>query len=151
LGSLAAPKDVDYSHALDSDLVWTHRRESNTDIYFVVNHSDRARDVEIRFRVTGKEPELWHADAGTISRAEYSMAGGTTTVRIPFVERESMFVVFRREARSSSQTLPRESFEILASLGGPWTVTFPPELGAPPTIPFERLQSWTQYNNDGVK
>jgi hypothetical protein len=151
LGSLATPKDVNYSRALDSDLAWTHRREGNTDIYFVVNSTDRDQDFEIRFRLSGKEPELWHADTGTIQPAEYSIADGMTTVRIPLVERESLFVVFRREAAASSQTLPRETFEMLTSLAGRWSVTFPPDLGAPPSLPFEQLQSWTQNTNDGVK
>jgi (4-O-methyl)-D-glucuronate---lignin esterase len=151
LGSLATPRDVDSSRALDSDLVWSHRREGTTDIYFAVNRSDRARDVEIRFRVSGKEPELWHADTGAIEPPEYSIADGMTTVRIPFAERESLFVVFRREAASSSRSLPRESFDTVASLGGVWTVRFPPELGAPANIAFERLQSWTQNADDGVK
>src|SRR5215510_3714618 len=44
LGSLATPKDVDYSRGFDSDLVWSHRRDGNTDIYFVVNRSDNTHD-----------------------------------------------------------------------------------------------------------
>ncbi|HZE16141.1 MAG TPA: glycosyl hydrolase, partial [Mycobacterium sp.] len=55
---LTVPKDFDHSRALDAGLVWIHRRAGDADIYFVANHTDRAEDVEARFRVAGKQAEL---------------------------------------------------------------------------------------------
>lgn len=34
---------------------------------------------------------------------------------------------------------------------GPWTVEFPPDLGAPQSVEFERLQSWHLHTNPGVR
>jgi hypothetical protein len=34
---------------------------------------------------------------------------------------------------------------------GSWMVTFPPQLGAPPHALFDRLMSWTESGDDGVK
>ncbi len=36
-------------------------------------------------------------------------------------------------------------------LTGPWKVTFPPNLGAPANAVFERLISWTDSDDDGIK
>lgn len=37
------------------------------------------------------------------------------------------------------------------TLGGSWQVTFPPNLGAPPSATFDRLFSWTESPVDGIK
>jgi hypothetical protein len=34
---------------------------------------------------------------------------------------------------------------------GPWRLSFPPNLGAPPGATFDKLVSWTESNDDGVK
>ncbi|MEW6743216.1 MAG: glycosyl hydrolase [Planctomycetota bacterium] len=36
-------------------------------------------------------------------------------------------------------------------LPGPWEVSFPPDLGAPPRITLPRLMSWTQHDDDRVR
>ena len=59
---------------------------------------DHPHEIDVRFRVSGKEAELWHADTGAIEPANYSSADGRTTVPLNLAERESVFVVFRRPA-----------------------------------------------------
>ena len=98
LTSLRIPKDVEYSRELDAKVVWLHRRAGDADIYFVADQTDRKQDINARFRVSGKEAELWHADTGEIEPAEFSIADGRTTVPLHLAERESVFVVFRRAA-----------------------------------------------------
>src|SRR5262249_39044968 len=36
-------------------------------------------------------------------------------------------------------------------LSGAWSVRFPPHLGAPPSITLDRLASWTEYSDPGVR
>jgi hypothetical protein len=151
LASLTVPKDLEYSRGLDADMPWIHRRAGETDLYFVANRTDRAQDLEARFRVSGKEAEIWHPDTGAIEPAEYAIANGRTTVPLHLAERESVFVVFRRAATATSRTLPHPANTVLATVSGPWTVTFPPNLGAPPSIQLETLESWTVNTNDGVR
>jgi len=151
LASLGIPKDVEYSRALDANVSWLHRRAGDADIYFVANQTDRKQDINARFRVSGKEAELWHADTGEIEPAEFSIAGGRTTVPLHLAERESVFVVFRRVASSSARTLPRATVTMLATIDGPWTVSFPSNLGAPAKITLAKLESWTANADEGVK
>ena len=37
------------------------------------------------------------------------------------------------------------------NIAGPWTVTFPPNLGAPPQVTLDKLISWTAHPDAGVK
>ncbi|HQL54303.1 MAG TPA: hypothetical protein PLQ87_06315, partial [Phycisphaerae bacterium] len=56
-------------------------------------------EVECTFRVSGKVPELWHADSGTIEVAPvWSERDGRITVPIHFDPAGSVFVVFRPAA-----------------------------------------------------
>jgi (4-O-methyl)-D-glucuronate---lignin esterase len=63
----------------------------------------------------------------------------------------SVFVVFRRSATGPSRTIPPASSTALATVEGPWSVTFPPDWGAPPQVTLQRLGSWTDSPEAGVK
>ena len=39
----------------------------------------------------------------------------------------------------------------LTALAGPWKVSFPPNWGAPPQVQFDKLISWTDSPDEGVK
>ena len=47
-----------------SRLLFVHRKLADGDLYFVDNRSDHGATVDATFRVTGKEPELWHRGDG---------------------------------------------------------------------------------------
>ncbi len=151
LSSLNVPRDIDYSRPLDAEIVWIHRRTDNADIYFVANRTDSPQDIDVRFRISGKEAEIWHPDTGQIEPARYSIVDNLTTVDLNLIQRESVFVVFRRAASSPSRSLPQETKTTLATLSGPWDISFPPDLGAPEKIQLNELQSWTLNTDDGVK
>jgi hypothetical protein len=136
---------------LDSSVAWIHRRSGGFDIYFVANRTDRPQEIKARFRVDGKDAELWHADTGVIEPTSYSIAGGRTIVPLHLDQRESVFVVFRRATASPSRILPPLTATKLATLPGPWEVAFPPNLGAPEKIRLAKLESWTANSNEGVK
>jgi hypothetical protein len=46
-----------------------HRQSADADIFFVANLSDKAQHAELSFRISGKQPELWQAEDGSISNA----------------------------------------------------------------------------------
>jgi len=151
LNAIGVPVDCEWSRPLDVTLAWMHRRVGETDIYFVTNPMDRALNIRVRFRVSGKEAELWRPDTGVIERGPYTIADGRVTVPMRLGERESVFVVFRRIAESQSRTVPDELTKRVVTIGGPWAVSFPPHLGAPTQIQMAALESWTESTDDGVK
>lgn len=151
LTTLGVAKDFDYAKGLDAEVNWLHRRTPEADIYFVVNATDQAREFEARFRVTGKEAELWHPDTGLIERVRYASTGDRTVVPLRLAERESVFVVFRRKATEWRPAAVPTEVAVLATLEGPWSVTFPEGLGAPARIELARLGAWSSHADPGVK
>jgi hypothetical protein len=144
--------DFDFSRPeSDTRLAFVHRRLADGDLYFVDNRNDRAEQVDATFRVTGKAPELWRAETGKTEPLSYKIADGRTTVPLNLEPWGSVFVVFRQSTTATSRTLPRITETELVTLDGPWTVSFQPDRGAPPSITLDKLASWSDNSNAGVK
>jgi hypothetical protein len=91
----------DFEVPADSRARWVyiHRLIGDDDVYFVSNQRDAFSQGQATFRVTGKTPQLWHADSGLIEPAPvYTDANGRTTVTLQFDPGGSVFVVFRKGA-----------------------------------------------------
>ncbi len=184
--------DFEFSGAsAETKLAYGHRIAGETDIYFVSNQREEADSAECTFRVTGKTPELWHADTGVMERAPvWHEQDGRTTVVLTFDPAGSVFVIFRESAAvehavvakvdpqwqtvsdsngglvvkatsdgtaefqtSSGKTLKAMAADVPAPLEitGEWNLSFPPNWGAPASITLDKLISWTDHTNDGVR
>jgi hypothetical protein len=66
-------------------------------------------------------------------------------------ERESVFVVFRQNSSSPQRNSKHVETTTLATVSGPWDLSFAPDLGAPAKIQLANLQSWTENSDPGVK
>ena len=150
LARLKVPRDFTASGTQVAAPVWVHRRTDDADVYYVASQSDGPEHLDARFRVSGKEPEVWRPMSGEEAVAGFSSEGGITTVPLDLVERESVFVVFRRGASVASRT-PIASEKQLGALAGPWDVHFPEGLGAPAEVRLEKLASWTESADAGMK
>ncbi|MBW8785710.1 MAG: glycoside hydrolase, partial [Novosphingobium sp.] len=137
--------------ASDSDIRFIHRRLADGDSYFVDNRRDRAEAVEAHFRVTGKAPELWHADTGTAEPVSYRIAGGETVVPLQLGPDESVHVVFRKPATAAALIVTKPTPVGVAQIAGPWTVAFQPGRGAPATAVLPTLAPLDQNPTPGIK
>ena len=150
-----------------------HRRLKDADVYLVVNQTDQPQHIEARFRVTGRDVQLWRPMDGSLKEARYRVGALVdqrtgnrqpglqpalyakedefTVVPLDLAERESVFVVFRGPSETPVRNLgaPRET--MLRQLTGPWELVFPDHLGAPPTVTMPSLTSWTSSSDPGVK
>ncbi|MEO5587249.1 MAG: glycosyl hydrolase [Novosphingobium sp.] len=152
LGAMGVKPDFAYAKpAADSEVLFAHRRMDDGDLYFVTNRANRAEQVEARFRVTGKTPELWRADTGTSEPVSYRSEGGETVVPLAFGPEESFFVVFRKPATAPSAVVRPAAFSPIAALDGPWDVAFQPGRGAPATLKLGTLASLSEQADAGVK
>jgi hypothetical protein len=152
LAAQQTPPDFEHNMPeFDTNLVWIHRRDGDRDIYFVANQKDRTEDIQASFRVQGREAELWNPDTGTTEPADYKFENGRTIVPLHLDPCGSVFVVFQRATTVTSRTLPHAVETDLETLHGPWQVSFPPNWGAPPQVRFDKLISWTNSPDDGVK
>lgn len=102
-GSLAAAIGVAPDFSSDQErLKYIHRRDGETEIYFVSNQAAAEITAQCTFRVRGLVPELWHPDTGRRETcAMYSKNGDSTTLPVHFDPAGSVFVVFRQPERGS--------------------------------------------------
>jgi len=135
----------------DTSILFVHRKLADGDLYFVDNRNDRDEVFDASFRVQGKAPELWHPDTGQIEPASYQSVNGRTTVQLHLEPWGTMFVVLRRPAESPSRTIPRVVEQPVVTIDGPWDVAFEPGRGAPPQVTFDKLISWPDSADQGVK
>jgi hypothetical protein len=69
LSRLKDPRDFASSGVLGVAPAWIHRRMPDADIYFVANQTDAPEHIEARFRVSGKNAEIWKPMSGEITAA----------------------------------------------------------------------------------
>ena len=138
--ALNVAPDFDYTKPeSDTRILFVHRKLADGDLYFVDNRNDRDETVDATFRVTGKAPELWHAETRQIGacvlsnrrrahdRAAASGAVGHSVRGVPQADQET------------SRTLPKPMETQLATVDGPWNVSFQPGRGAPASITLDKL------------
>jgi hypothetical protein len=173
LTRLNSAKDFASSAPVENAPVWVHRHTPEAEIYFVANQADSPAHIEGRFRVSGKDVQLWrpmdgdtktgsylstaYVDQRTGNRqpgiqpALYAAESGFTTMPLDLAARESVFVVFRNSTAEPERTVAPAAETKLTAITGPWTVTFPPNFGAPASIQLAKLTSWTASSDPGVK
>ena len=147
------PPDFEYSAGKESYLDFLHRTAEGAEIYFVANRTAHEETARCTFRTSGKLPELWDPVGGAMrNAANYTIAGGPTTLPLMLPPNGSIFIVFRRPApaaRAEGRNFP--VFQPVQELSGPWTVHFDPKWGGPETVRFSQLISWTERPEAGVK
>ena len=152
LADLKLRPDFEYrSSGADSELLFVHRKLPHNDIYFVDNRKDRAENLDAVFRVSGKIPELWHADTGKTEPAAFRIVNGRTTIPLHLDPDEAVFVIFRHSSNELSRSVPPRVERPLAVLDTGWSVAFQPNRGAPDHLQFDKLASWTDQADPGVR
>jgi hypothetical protein len=146
-----APDVAFEGRSSDGELLTLHRRTDAADIYFISNQSNEAQTLRARFRVDGRAPALWRAETGAIERASYERIAGTTLVPLTLAAHEAVFVVFQGPATAERWTTPQRMRTELATLEGSWRVAFQAGRGAPPSATFDRLMSWTDSPDAGIR
>jgi len=144
--------DFDYTKTgNDSNVEFVHRKLKNGDIYFVDNRGDHEQSIAATFRVAGMQPELWRAETGTTELASFTTANGHTTVPLYLEPWGTVFVVFRKAISETSHAVPEVIETKVATVTGPWNVSFQSGRGAPASITMDHLSDWSQSSDPGVK
>ncbi|MFC4987816.1 glycosyl hydrolase [Saliphagus infecundisoli] len=75
---------VDRDVRVPADVLSTHRRTGDYDLYLLMNTRDEARTLEVDLRATGK-PERWDVHDGTVEPlSEFDREGGYTSLELEF-------------------------------------------------------------------
>jgi hypothetical protein len=138
-----------------ADLDYIHRRTLSSDIYLVSNTQMTDADAECIFRVHGRKPQFWHPDTGKITPCTgYTRVAGGMKLRVRLPPAGSIFVVF---SGAVTADLPEPLVKVEGKpllpheITGPWEVRFQPNRGAPESCTLDKLVSWTEMPDDGIK
>jgi len=151
------PPDFGMNTNLKGKVRFAHRRMADgADIYFVANKLDEVVSGACLFRVSGKRPELWRPETGRIERlVAFSETNGCVRVPLRLEPTESVFVVFREKASENNGPVVADQGEpelrSVQEITGPWALRFPPNWGAPEQVTLDKLISWSEHADAGVK
>jgi len=134
-----------------ADIPFIHRRLADGDSYFLVNRKERAEVIEAHFRVSGKVPELWHAETGMSQPVSYRIENDETVVPLSLEAEGAVHVVFRKPASAPALAIKQLVPAALETLDGAWTVRFQPGRGAPPEIVMPQLEPLERNAQPGVR
>ena len=152
LDALKIKLDFEYTQPQsNTELLYVHRKLADGEIYWVNNRNNRTEDVKATFRVTGKEAEIWDPVTGKIKQVSYTIANGRTTVPLNLEPNDAVFIVFRERAKTFLRTVPVPVETPVATIEGPWEVSFQPDRGAPAQITLKDLTAWNENADAGVK
>jgi hypothetical protein len=134
-----------------SDILYVHRKLPGGDLYWINNRRDTIEDVEATFRVAGKVPEIWYPETAKTEPASYTIANSVTKVNLRLQPNDAVFVLFKENATRTSVTLPVLQEKQLATVEENWNVSFQKERGAPLEASFDKLVSFTENTDTGIK
>lgn len=144
-GQDAQPEQFDY----------IHRTSGETEIYFVINRTNRHETRDFTFRVAGKQPEIWNPVTSDMTAAgAFSQENGCTTLPLELDRFGSCFIVFSKPVSAGAMGTTGHNFSELAELAqlqGSWSVAFDPKWGGPEKVEFPGLISWTDRPEAGIK
>ena len=131
-----------------------HRATEDADVYFVANLNKNPQQSICRFRLAGRQPELWNPVSGKIfTIKDCSFIHGRTVIPMEFAGFQSYFVVFPKQSQKApvSQRAAFPVLETVKNLTGTWSVAFDTAWGAPQQVTFEQLDDWIRREEAGVK
>jgi hypothetical protein len=137
---LQVPADV----LCPGGMLWKHRQDGATDIYFLSNQQGHERTESVSFRVADRAPELWWPDTGRVEAVPFEVKDGRTVVSLHFDPAGSVFVVFRK-AKSDAPLRKWEPGKTI-EVNGPWEVQFPTQ-----RLGLDKLVSWTDRKEAAIK
>ena len=144
----------DFKIDTSSHVLYTHRKTTNADIYFISNQSDTTLEISPAFRIADKQPEWWNAiDGSTRELPQYIQNGESVTVPLKLAAYESGFVIFRK--KSSTVSHAANNFpdgKLITSIQGPWEVTFDSAMRGPAKpVLFQQLEDWSRRSEEAIK
>jgi hypothetical protein len=138
-----------------TDFDYIHYTIGAGDIYFVTNQTTERQKFLARFRISGKQAELWDAISGEIREAKaYTQKDGLTSIPLTLEPYSAVMVVFKEKIAHNKQGAAQRNysdFESLAEISGEWTVHFDPQWGGPESVLFPELMDWSQHADEGIR
>ncbi|MBI5771889.1 MAG: hypothetical protein HZA93_29220 [Verrucomicrobia bacterium] len=136
-------------------LDFTHRHDTEGEIYFVRNKTAAPVSATATFRAGPRTPELWDPISGKIARApKFRSTAGGVELPLSLAAHGSIFVVFRERATAEPLEVRNENAPGLPAplaLDRDWTIDFASPLGAPARVTLPQVGPWTAAGDTALK
>ena len=135
---------------IPQNIAWTHRRDKNTDIYFISNQDNSNKSFGVSFRIKDVIPQLWNPVNGEISiPARCQKNNGRVDISLDLNPFESVFVVFGNNAPSNlaNQLQPQDRY-LTTDINFKWNVNFQKNNQSVATV---KLFDWSKTENPLIK
>lgn len=148
--------DFSFRSDNDNDLFdYIHKRVGEQDIYFIINRRGTTTHADFKFRVKGKQPEIWNPISGETRLAgSFQENENTTSILLELAPYGSVFVVFDQPGSKGIIHDKADNylkFKPLLKLEGSWKVSFDTTWGGPASLMFNTLISWTACPEENIK
>ncbi|AWW28678.1 glycoside hydrolase [Echinicola strongylocentroti] len=138
----------------ENNVDYIHYTLDKKEIYFVTNTTTQRISLKPRFRVKGKQPEIWNPISGEIMEAKaFRQNNNHTTVPLTLDPYGAVFVVFNKETtiKQGEEHRNYSDFPILQSITGSWNVYFDPKYKGEGNVEFTTLLDWSEHPNKKIK
>lgn len=147
-----APAFQVYSRSSGQNIMVLERAVGSRRIYFLHNRRDTAEAVDVRLRVSGMRPEIWHADTGKIEATAYRMDGEATIVPLDIPANGSRMIVFREKVDVPNVAVQEPKRSHVARVSPNWILSFQSGRGAPAdAITLRRLTPLSDHPDAGIR
>ncbi|SFL53161.1 alpha-L-rhamnosidase [Porphyromonadaceae bacterium KH3CP3RA] len=134
------------------EIRYTHRTDSEWDIYFLSNKTDGPITSHCGFRVEKARPVLWDPITGNMYKInDVASDRHLTSMTLEFEPYQSYFIVFDKKNISHEYDSFFNTESVITTVNGAWNVSFDPTFGGPAEIVFDSLTDWTDHHLDGIK
>lgn len=132
---------------------FTHRETEQNHIYYLSNQEEKAFDIHVQFKVNSLIPELWDQTTGSVEPLAYTIENRTVTTRLHFDPYGSLFVVFEKARKGTSDYSPKPVTKATEKkhLAGSWRLTFEDKKQMEDHIWLDTLTSLHEFTDDRVK
>ena len=147
-----APDLACSGEASSAAIDWIHRKDEESDTYFVANLSPQPQRVTVRFRAGADYPSAQAYDAVTDHSYPLHATPEGHVLALPAYG--SLFVTFGKKPSESKAaaavTVPEFKYPGI-SLTNAWEVAFDPAWGGPAKVRFDTLSDWSANQDPGIR
>ena len=120
--------------------MFTQRRVGDTDIFFLLNFDEEAKDYALSFDVGGKAPQVWNPETGVISAHPASItADGRTQLGLKMEPGHATFLVFDPSTPLQAHETPESRVQAIVPLDSDWSLTLDPAYSPLGTVQLPQL------------
>lgn len=127
-----------------------HRKIDGIDLYFVTNKTNQPINERLEFRASSEQVEYWDpVSSEQFKMTEVRLEDGISRLNLSLPAHGSAFIVFTKVDRPLPALRSSVGSEEI-TLTSPWKLFFPENWGAPASVDFPELISWTDYKDEGI-